>query len=155
MERIDDKQYLSSYCLTNIYKCAFGKGKSALPHTEGMKKHCQDIFVEELKILHPDILVIQVVTSRPDILQLNVLKEKFVKAEEIERVDRNYNTISYKFLRKDGTPLYCIWTYHGNGGPYYRKQGGVFVNNKKYIEKELNKVLDATICDYQKSDFRK
>lgn len=152
-ETLNDSNYtrfLTMFCLTNLYKCAFGKGKSGLDHTVGMKKHCLEIFMKEIDILKPDILVIQVVTNRPPKLWKGML-EKYcgcnVPVKTAVRDGReNTNTSVYKLYHQDdGTPFYCVWTYHGNGGPYPQKKGGIFVNNEKYIKTELNPVLDATI----------
>ena len=148
-----DQVYLNKYCLTNIFKCAFGKGKSGLPHTESMQEHCPGIFKEEMEILRPDILVIQVVTNRPDFLSIKKMNENYSKGgtpQLIKDYEKRPNTAAYKLYYDDGKSFYCIWTYHGNGGPYPQKKGGVFVNNLKYITKELNPVLDEVINQYLK-----
>lgn len=151
---IDDQEYLKSFCLTNLYKCAFGSNgkKSALTHSKGMKDNCYKIFLDEINILRPDILVIQVVSNRPPKLWDIMKKEYYAKL--IKGDENKNNTSVYKLIYPDNhIPFYCVWTYHGNGAPYYRREGGVFVNNPKYIENELNPVLDATIKEL-KNDSR-
>ncbi len=143
LEEVQDSQYLDQYCLTNIYKCAFGSGTTGLPHTKEMQQNCIEILLEELKILEPDILVIQVVTGRPTQLW-SALMNKFSGSDiPLCQAKRNKNTSVHR-LNRNGTPFYCVWTYHGNGGPYPYKRGGVFVNNNEYISRELNPVLDET-----------
>ena len=146
-----DQVYLNKYCLTNIFKCAFGEGRSGLPHTKSMQEHCPELFKKEMEILRPDILVIQVVTNRPSFLSIEKMKENFGKrdVQNVATVPRNPNTAAYKLYFDDGKSFYCIWTYHGNGGPYTQKEGGVFVNNSKYITEELNPVLDEVIKRYR------
>lgn len=138
--------YLKHICLSNIYKCAFSEKKSGLPHSTGMKCHCEEILLREIEILRPDLLVIQIVSNLPN----NFWKEmqKIFGEDEVKLIkssDKKDNTSVYKMKYSDGKTFYCLWTYHGNGRPCKNGEGGVFVNNKKYITKELNPVLDKTI----------
>lgn len=144
LEAVQDSRYLDLFCLTNVFKCAFGDGKTGLPHTKSMQEHCIEILIKEIKILKPDVLVIQVVTGRPPKLWKMLKKDFLATKKPLARAERNTNTSVYQFIQ-DGRPFYCVWTYHGNGGPYYRKEGGVFANNLKYIQNELNPVLNVTI----------
>jgi len=138
--------YLKHICLSNIYKCAFSEKKSGLPHSAGMKCHCEEILLREIEILKPDLLVIQIVSNLPN----NFWKEmqKRFGEDEVKLIkssDRKDNTSVYKMKYSDGKTFYCLWTYHGNGRPCKNGKGGVFVNNKKYITVKLNPVLDKTI----------
>lgn len=138
--------YLKHICLSNIYKCAFSEKKSGLPHSAGMKCHCEEILLREIEILKPDLLVIQIVSNLPN----NFWKEmqKRFGEDEVKLIkssDRKDNTSVYKMTYSDGKTFYCLWTYHGNGRPCKNGKGGVFVNNKKYITVKLNPVLDKTI----------
>lgn len=150
-DELNQEQYnehLKHYCLTNLYKCAFGKPdkNSGLTHTVEMQNECYKIFLKEINILRPDIVVIQVVSNRPKNLWKSMVKAYGNKEELLKSAKRNTNTSVYRLMYDDGTPFYCIWTYHGNGAPFAKQRGGRFGNNNiEYIETELNPVLDEVI----------
>ena len=150
------KEYLKSFCLTNIYHCAFGnKGKkSGLPHSKQMKNHCQEIFFEEIDILEPNLVVIQAISNVPNTLWKN-MKSRYPFEKEIARAKRNDNTSLYLLKNKNDKPFLCLWTYHGRGFPYGGKNDSsddksFFVNNSKYIQDELNPVLNTTIDELKR-----
>ncbi|MBO5332990.1 MAG: hypothetical protein J6B37_02615 [Clostridia bacterium] len=147
-------EHLKHYCLTNIYKCAFGLPKdiTGLTHTEEMKNECFKIFLKEIEVLHPEIVVIQIAKNAPDNLWNSMIKAYGNKEELLKRAERNAKTSAYRLKYNDGTPFYCIWTYHGNGAPFAKQRGGRFGNNNvEYIENELNPVLDEVIEQFLKN----
>lgn len=148
----DFVEHLKHYALTNLYKCAFGKPEKSrnLTHTPQMQRECYKIFLKEIDILKPDIIVIQVVTNRPSGLWAEMLN-KYGKQEILLKGDGQKNdTSAYLLQYEDRTPFYCIWTYHGSGRPHNR--GKAFgENNIEYIEAELNPVLDTVIEQLQKN----
>lgn len=155
-DELNQEQYnehLKHYCLTNLYKCAFGKPdkNSGLTHTVEMQNECYKIFLKEINLLRPDIVVIQVVSNRPKNLWKSMVKAYGNKEELLKSAERNTNTSVYRLMYDDGAPFYCIWTYHGNGAPFAKQRGGRFGNNNiEYIENELNPVLDEVVIQFLK-----
>lgn len=144
-------EHLKHYCLTNIYKCAFGKSSKSrgLTHTVEMQNECYKIFLKEIDILRPDIVVVQIVSNRPKNLWKSMVKTYGNKEELLKSADRKANTSTYRLYYDNGTPFYCIWTYHGSGRPH--NKGKVFGdNNIEYIETELNPILDEVVIQFLK-----
>lgn len=139
-------EYLKHYCLTNIYKCAFGETNNSrgLTHTKGMQDECYKIFLREIDILRPEILVIQAVSGIPKNLWKSMKCNYGNKNELLKGDGQKDNTSAFRLYYDDGTPFYCIWTYHGSGRPH--GHGKAFGNNNtEYIKNELNPVLDEVI----------
>lgn len=144
-------EYLKHFCLTNIYKCAFGQPSQSrgLTHTKSMRDECYKIFLKEIDILHPEIIVIQAATDVPIRLWKSMIKSYGNKEELLKGDGQKNNTSAFRLYYEDGTPFYCIWTYHGSGRPH--NKGKVFGdNNIEYIENELNPVLDEVIIQFLK-----
>lgn len=151
LKKFNDNRYMKNFCLTNIYKCAFGREKSGLTHNAEMQYFCPKIFFDEIDILEPDILVMQVVSDLPKGFWTNAKERYRGDGNPLQRAKRNTNTSVYRMFTNTNKPFLWVWTYHGNGGPYARKgNGGVFVNNQKYISEELNPVLNRVIEEAQK-----
>lgn len=142
-------EHLRHYCLTNLYKCGFALKKSGLPHSKTMKQECYKIFLNEIDILRPQFVVIQAVSQVPPDFW-GAMQKRYGDKEAIliNRAARNDHTAAYQLQYDDGSPLYCVWTYHGNGFPFPDKSGGVFPNNTLYLNAELNPVLDAVVKRY-------
>lgn len=148
------KEFLNYYCLTNIYKCAFSERTSGLPHSKEMKHNCYELFFSEIDVLKPDIVVLQVVSGCPPKMW-EAMKRRCERVEIISRAERNDNTSVYRMYNKDTKKAFlCLWTYHGNGAPYCRKENSEnnarFANNLKYIKEDLNPVLDKTVEELKK-----
>ncbi|MCQ2418886.1 MAG: hypothetical protein MJ085_03770, partial [Clostridia bacterium] len=60
-----------------------------------------------------------------------------------------YNTCAFLMQHKDGARFICLWNYHGNVAPYPKREGGIFVNNERYLQEELNPVLEGTVKQYR------
>ncbi len=146
-------EQLKHYCLTNIYKCAFGSPENSrgLTHTKVMKTECYKIFLKEIDILRPDFVVIQAVSEVPKNLWKSML-DKYGRNYKLLKGDgQKNNTSAYQLHYEDGTSFYCIWTYHGSGRPH--GIGKAFgANNIDYIQNELNPILDKVIEDYKSNN---
>lgn len=131
----------SKYCLLNLYKCAFVPNEHldktrGLPHTKGMKTHCQEILLSEFEALDPDVIVIQT-SQYPDGLWEKLI-DKY-KPELILGDGKGNKTSLYKGNYNSKTILF-VFTYHGA----YR----VF-NSSDYICNKLNPVLEKTVEQLQ------
>lgn len=125
----------SKYCLLNLYKCAFVPIDNPtklrdLPHTIGMKRHCQELLLEEFEVLDPDVIILQTV-QYPEGLWANI-KEKFKLDLEF---GKNDNTSVFKGTL-NGRQVLFVSTYHGASSVF---------QSKDYIKTYLNPVLDKTI----------
>lgn len=139
-------EHLKYYCLSNIYKCAFGSPgiSRGLTHTNTMKTECYKIFFKEIDVLRPDIVVIQAVSEVPPNLWKEMLYKYGTGHQLLKGDGQKNNTSAYLLHYEDGAPFYCIWTYHGSGRPHGK--GKAFGNNNiDYIQNELNPVLDKVI----------
>lgn len=131
----------SKFCLLNLYKCAFVpydnlEKKTDLPHTKGMKIHCQEILLHEFEALDPDVIVIQT-SQYPDGLW-EKLKEKYVL--ELVLGDREENITSLYKGNYNGKPVLFVFTYHG-AYPQFK--------SSDYICNKLNPVLEKTVEQLQ------
>ena len=155
LDRIEYTNHLQYYCLTNIYKCAFAMQRSRLPHSKSMKNNCPQIFIKEIDILHPDVVIIQAKKDVPEQLWHSFCNT-YNDGKTPERLDmQDGYTSCYQMRYEDGTPFFVVWTYHGNGFPYARMRGGIFVNNKEYIQNQLNPVLDSLIQSLKSSNDKR
>ena len=145
-------EHLKHYCLTNLYKCAFGDPQKSvgLMHTDAMKKQCPEILFSEIEILRPDMIVIQAVAGLPEHFWERLKTRFHCNGDFVISAQRNDNTSAFRLYYDDGQPFYCIRTYHGNGFPYPDRHGGVFPSNAEYIHTELNPILDAVVRQYAK-----
>lgn len=50
---------LTHFCLTNYFKCAFKMAIRNLPVNQSMQKSCLSILLQEIKIVQPDIVLLQ------------------------------------------------------------------------------------------------
>lgn len=145
------QKHLQDLCLINMYKCAFTERSSGLPHSKKMNENCQRILLDEIEVLQPDFLVVQVVSNYPAGLWKTILDTYSPDDNIIATADKKGNTMVKKLVHKNGKPFYYINTYHGNGFPYPHGKGGIFVNNESYIKTKLNPVLDAAVEAYKSS----
>ena len=137
--------HLDYYCLCNLYKCAFGSSNasSGLTHTDNMQKHCQEILLKEIEILNPEIIVVQVIDNLP-----NGFIQKIHCSDDNCIINYRDKTKAYKY-EINNQPRFCVFTYHGNAYPYGKNGTTKFGNgNDKYLEEELNRVLDKVIEEY-------
>lgn len=138
-------EHLRYYCLTNIYKCAFALQRSKLPHSKSMMINCPAIFIKEIELLRPEVVVIQAKKDVPHQLW-KLLCEKYNVDINPARIDKqNGYTSCYQMYYENQKPFFVLWTYHGNGFPFAKRRGGIFVNNEEYIQNHLNPVLDSLI----------
>lgn len=126
------------FVLSNFYKCAFvpaddPEKTTALSHTKGMRMHCQEILMEEIRIIKPDVLIVQS-AQWPNGLWQN-MKDRFHFENAVLGFGKNEET-SVFMGDIDRQPMILVCTYHGA----YRK-----FKNREYIETELNPVLDKAI----------
>ena len=131
----------SKYCLLNLYKCAFVPNDDPdktrdLPHTKGMKTHCQEILLSEFEALDPDVIVIQT-SQYPDGLW-EKLKEKYTL--DLVLGDGEDNITSLYKGNYNGKPVLFVFTYHGA----YQS----FISSD-YICNKLNPVLEKTVEQLQ------
>ena len=146
-------EHLKHYCLTNIYKCAFGSPENSrgLTHTKTMKTECYKIFLKEIDILRPDFVVIQAVSEVPENLWKSMLVKYGRNYKLLKGDGQKNNTSAYQLHYEDGTLFYCIWSYHGSGRPH--GIGKAFGdNNIDYIQNELNPILDKAIEAYKSNN---
>ena len=149
-ELIEYNETIKKYALLNCYKCAFDKKAQNLSHTDDMKKHCQEILFDEIKVLDPDFLVIQIKGNRPDNFKNNVLN---VYGGSHECIIGDESTGAYKIERQSRKPFILIWTYHGSSDPDKKIRAWTNDNSKgcRYIKNLLNPVLDKAIETYNES----
>ena len=136
------------YALLNCYKCAFSKRSTNLPHTEAMKEHCQKILFDEIRVLRPDFVIVQMKSNRPHDFEEN-FREK-LGFDEKKCIAGDENTGVYQLIRNTGESLFLIWTYHGSGSPDsgIRSWTNDTKNGFKYINNSLNYILDKAVSAY-------
>ena len=142
---------ISKYVLLNCYKCAFKDKSQGLPHTNSMMKNCVNILLREIEILKPEILIIQVVSGRPE--QLTELLSNRYGYDNNKPIIGGDHTGLYKMRIPDNeADTLVLWTYHGSGSPIKDNRAWTNDNGKgcRYIKGELNGVLDRTIEEYKK-----
>ena len=146
---INYSETIYKYTLLNCYKCALEKKAQGLYHSECMKKNCQRILFDEIKILDPDFLIIQIKNNRPIDFEKNLIMELGNGTDPIQ-IKGNQYTGAYKLIKPSGKPIILIWTYHGSGDPDPNKRS--WVNDNKngntYITNILKPVLDAAISEF-------
>lgn len=137
--------YMRQYTLLEFYKCAFGSEANGLPHTEAMKKHCQEILLKEIQQLDLDFLVVQVKANRP-----YEFHDKLVQLyDACELLEGDEYTGAYKLWNKK-QELLLIYSYHGSSDPnrVIRAWTNDRKNGFKYINEYLNSVLDKAVEVY-------
>lgn len=129
-------KYTDRFALTNFYKCAFPKQKkqvSGLPHKKAMQQYCQQILIDEIKILEPEIIIIQA-ANWPKNLWDN-LRREFNFDDESIYGDWDKDRIALYRSSQSKNSVFLLSTYHGA----CRKFKSI-----KYITK-VNKALDLII----------
>ena len=138
------------YTLLNCYKCALEKKAQGLTHTECMRENCQKILFDEIKILNPDFLVIQIKSNRPTEFETNIRTE-LGNGNDLICIAGDESTGAYKIITPSGKPIILIWTYHGSGDPDPNKRSwsNDNKNGNTYIENILKPVLNAAIKEFK------
>lgn len=134
----DRNKVTDKYALTNFYRCAFAPKDNPslvknLSHSKGMREHCQEILIDEIKTLKPDILIVQS-SQWPENLW-NIMKEEF-GFNKAEIGFGNHDQTSVFKGKINEMLLVLVCTYHGAYAKF---------KSKEYIENKLNPVLDKAI----------
>ena len=135
LKAVQSDEYTDRIALVNMYKCAFNNSRNnakGLYHSEGMKKNCQKILLDEIEILKPDVLVIQIKSGIPDGF-IEAFEERFGKSEEI--VEHGW-TSAYNH-----NDMIVVWTYHGSADPTPESWSWANDRQARYINKDLIPVL--------------
>ena len=144
---IEYQDTISQYALTNCYKCAFGKPTTdrGLEHSKAMQRNCQEILFNEIDILQPDILIIQIVNNKPINFWKNIVT-RYGGSEKLVKGDGNKNNTSvYELKYNSGKPFLVVWTYHG---AWLRFHG------EEYLKQKLNPVLEAVLEKLKEYGFK-
>lgn len=144
---IEYQDTISQYALTNCYKCAFGAPSKVrgLEHSKAMQLNCKEILFNEIDILQPDVLIIQIVNNKPIDFWNNIIK-RYGGSEKLVKGDGNKNNTSiYELKPTSGKPFLVVWTYHG---AWLRFHG------EGYREQKLNPVLDFTLEKLKEYGFK-
>lgn len=153
MERPDSvlkrklKDYVATteyFALLNCYKCAFGNDPKGRPHTSPMEENCPEILFREIEILEPDIVVFQAKGKPKDFIEK--LNKRFSYSMS-SLIYGNEDTGVFRCSFPSGKQFIWIWTYHGAGHTYSKKQGWACNDEcgKTYREKDLDPVLNKAI----------
>lgn len=142
VEWIDEA--LKSYTLCNLFRCAFVPANDpqrikGLKHSEEMQKNCIEILIKELRVLEPDIVVIQatdgsVFTGSMQDRLFNEFKCKIKSGN-----DKRARVLAG--VLEDKQCLF-VQTLHGANGGF---------KSHKYLDDELNPILDKTINMYKET----
>ena len=132
----NSEELLKRFCLTNYYKCALlGSDSQAcrnLPHTKEMKENCHVILEKEIKILEPDVVIIQGKFT-PKAFWEAFGEDKRIAGNRTELDD----TISlYRYNPEGKKPLYIIYSYHPC---YFPAWSGELLEKFEQIIKEFKK----------------
>ena len=101
----------TDFAFTNIYKCAFSKdgnwSGSSVIHNNNMAKECSKLFLKELDILKPDLIIKQGKWNSDEI-------EKGINKNDNKKIYKNkdINISLYKYNYFPDKPLYVIYSYH-------------------------------------------
>lgn len=117
---------LSSYCLTNYYKCAFSDDQNkvnGLDHSRSMKENCYKILLEELDILEPDLLVVQGKFTTHHFWE--PLDERYGKGIRIWGNNKgDPDTVSLYQHSMNQKPFYVLYSYHPSAIHYWSETKG-------------------------------
>ena len=107
-------EYAKKFAFTNIYKCGFSKdGKwsgSSVKHNTFMAKNCSQLFLKEIEILKPDLIIKQ---GKWNSDCIEGIFEKNGKGTQIKFENQNMNISLYKYENYYfDKPLYVIYAYH-------------------------------------------
>lgn len=134
---------LKRYTLCNLYKCAFvpenepDKSQN-LCHTGAMSTYCINLLIYEIRILEPDIVVIQ--TSNDAVFK-EVMRTKLYQEFRCEKtLDIAGSAANLYQGYINSKPITFIRTIHGS----YPK-----FKSRDYIENYLNPLLDKTVEIYK------
>ncbi|MCH5192139.1 MAG: hypothetical protein J1F23_08260 [Oscillospiraceae bacterium] len=144
---IEYQDTISQYALTNCYKCAFGGPTKVrgLEHSKAMQRNCQEILFNEIDILQPDVLIIQIVNNKPTNFWENIITRYGGIERRIDDDKNTNNTSVYELKHTSGKPFLVVWTYHGT---WLRFHG------EEYRRQKLNPVLDATLEKLNEYGFK-
>lgn len=135
----NDQYHLTDkFALTNMYRCAFVPENNpnktrGLPHTAEMKRCCQEILLDEINCLQPDVIGVQTAQWPKGLFDKMKVIYHF---HEPELSFGKYGVTSLYKGRTDDKPIFLICTYHGAYGKYC---------SGRYLSEQLNPVLDKTI----------
>ncbi len=133
-EKYNDKT--DKFALTNLYKCAFPNKsedqKRGLPHTKAMQRNCQKILIDEIKVMDPDILIIQASDSNwPE-----GLSDRLNTEFNLSKIYGDWQKDKIELLKgKFQKELLVLCTLHGASSTYITK------NYLSKLAQALDKVL--------------
>lgn len=140
--------YISDYfCLTNYFKCAFTDSNENRHHLHtniNMSKNCNRILLEEIKILKPNVIVVQGKFSHSSFYNKNGLLKFCTHIKQIYK-SKDYNISLNQYIYNDnGEELYVLWGYHpcANGDLWSKslnsyKEALKLIPNTNYFKREL------------------
>ena len=137
------EEALKKYALCNLYKCAFvpdndPEKSKELRHSQKMQDNCIKLLKSEINALDPDIVVIQAISNAFTDKMRSEINDSF----DI-KWDNNYSGRALLGYGKIGSKKVCfVNTIHGAYGGF---------KAHKYLDDELNPVLDKAIEEYKNS----
>jgi hypothetical protein len=137
---------LKRYTLCNLYKCAFvpenePDKEKGLCHTKAMSSNCINLLIKELKILEPDIVVIQ--SSDYGVFKETMRAElhQHFNCKKILDIQGSRANLYQGIIKTK--PIVFIQTMHGSFGGF---------KSHDYIENCLNPILDKAIEIYESTN---
>lgn len=105
------EKLLTHFCLTNYFKCAFSDDPNKnqnLDHSKAMKENCYKLLLEELRVLEPDLLVVQ---GRDTTENFGTAPDKAFKKGERIWGNKNDKISLYKHTLNE-KPFFILYSYH-------------------------------------------
>ena len=132
----------SDFAFTNIYKCAFSKDDkwsgSSVMHSKSMANECSQLFLKELDVLKPDLIIKQGKWNSDQI-------EKAISNDGSIKLYKNkaINISLYKYNYFSNKPLYVIYAYHPTcQNPNWYKHKDALYECIDYFKNETQKRVD-------------
>lgn len=134
------KDALSRYCLCNLYRCAFVPQAEpdmsrGLCHTDEMKKNCLELLIREIRILDPEIVVVQATDS------------KVFPEQNLETLLSEFGCDGMQYGKNKRARLYS-GRLHDHDIHIAQTLHGAFsgFKSRAYLKEELNPVLDELVA---------
>ena len=134
---------LKRYALCNLYKCAFvpenePNKEKGLCHTNAMSSNCINLLIKEIRILEPDIVVIQ--SSDCGVFKETMRAELYQCFNCKKVLDIQGSRANLYQGKINSKPIVFIQTMHGADWTFKKHD---------YIENCLNPILDKAIEIYK------
>ena len=106
------------FCLTNYFKCTFIKPENVgryhdIQTNSAMKRNCANILIEEIKVLKPDIIIVQGKHCHSSFWGKKGLCSFSDYIPQEYKPDNNINISVTKYKRHDdGSVFYVLWGFH-------------------------------------------